>query len=70
MGDPGTIEVPFVIDEDLGLVNEAPKGVRVDDPVAIALEFAAKIRFWLRVAPPARALVMGGIRRERLVAFR
>jgi hypothetical protein len=37
----GTEQVAFVIDEDLGLVFETPKGRRMHDPVAVALEFAA-----------------------------
>ena len=35
---PRPVMIAFVIDEDLGLVLQATKGRRMDDPVAVALE--------------------------------
>jgi hypothetical protein len=34
--------LPLVVEEDLGLVLQAPEGGGMDDPVAIALEFRAR----------------------------
>ena len=45
-----SVEITFVIDEDLGLVDEAAKCRGVDDAVAIALELAAISRGIFRVA--------------------
>ena len=41
VGEPGPVVVALGGDEDLGLVLEAPEGLRVDDPVAVALERGA-----------------------------
>ena len=38
VGQPGSVVVALRRDEDLGLVLEPPEGLRVDDPVAVALE--------------------------------
>ena len=40
VGQAGAEMVALVIDEDLGLVGEAAEGGRMDDAVAVALEFA------------------------------
>ena len=53
MGDPGAIQVAFVIHEHLGLVDQAAKRIRMDDAVAIALELGAKSRRRLGKAPAA-----------------
>ena len=37
----GAVQVALVVDEHLGLVDQAPEGVGVDDAVAVALELAA-----------------------------
>jgi hypothetical protein len=50
----GTEQVALVIDEDLRLVFETPKGGRVYDPVPVALEFAAMRRLRVRVMATAR----------------
>jgi hypothetical protein len=42
VGDARAIKVAFVIDEDLCLVDQPSEGIRMDDPIAIPLEFAAK----------------------------
>ena len=42
MGDPGAIQVALVIHEHLGLVDQPPKRVRVDDAIAISLELGAE----------------------------
>ena len=41
MREPRAVHVAFVVDEHLRLVDQAPEGVRVNDAVAVALEFAA-----------------------------
>ncbi len=41
MGDARAIQIAFVIDEHLRLVDQPAEGVRVDDAVAVALELAA-----------------------------
>jgi len=41
MGKPCSIQIAFVINEHLCLVNETPKSCRVDDAIAIALILAA-----------------------------
>ena len=38
VGEPGPVVVALGRDEHLGLVLEAPERLRVDDPVAVALE--------------------------------
>jgi hypothetical protein len=51
----------FVMQENLGLVLQAPEGRRMDDPVAIALEFRAR-RAWSGAEKSAPALLgIGGI---------
>ena len=44
MGEPGAEMVALVMDEHLGLVGEAAEGGRMDDAVAVALEFGARRR--------------------------
>ncbi len=43
MREPRAVHVAFVIDEHLGLVDQAPEGARMHDAVAIALELAAVV---------------------------
>src|SRR5208282_441060 len=57
MREPGSIEVALVIDEDLGLVNQAAECSAVHDAIAVALIFGAVRRRRLRVAPAARLRV-------------
>ena len=38
VGEAGAVVVALRGDEDLGLVLEPPKGLRMDDPVAVALK--------------------------------
>ena len=42
MGQPGAEMLALVMEEHLGLVLQAPEGGRMDDPVAVALEFRAR----------------------------
>ena len=58
--EAGAVQVAFVIDEYLSLVNESPKGGRVDDPVAIALILAAIIEEPLRCSADPRLSRLGG----------
>jgi hypothetical protein len=48
----GAKQVAFVIDEDLGLVFEAAKGGGMDDAVAVALEFTARLGARFGKCPP------------------
>ena len=41
---PRAVQIAFVIDEHLGLVGQAAKGIGMDDAIAVALEFAAILR--------------------------
>src|SRR4051812_26796335 len=58
MRDSRAVQVALVIDEHLCFVDEPAEGVGVNDPIAIALEFAAKFRFGLRMPTPTRLFVM------------
>jgi len=44
VGQSCAVQVAFVIDENLGLVYEAPKRCGVNDAIAVTLVFAAKGR--------------------------
>ena len=60
VGQAIAVMVSFRVDEDLGLVFQAPEGRRVDDAVTVALEVqpVGVWRFWI-VAPAAGAVVHG-----------
>ena len=49
--EAGAVVIALGRDEDLGLVLEAPERLRVDDPVAVALERRAVLRVGLRPRP-------------------
>ena len=56
VGEAGAEMVALVIDEHLGLVGETAEGGRMDDAVAVSLEFGARRRRRLGdQAPSARA---------------
>ncbi len=61
VGQPRTEQVTFVIEEDLGLVDEAAERSTVDDAVAVTLEFTARRRGRLGDAAPATALGVGRV---------
>ncbi len=61
MGEARAVMVALVLQEDLRLVLEAAEGGRVDDPVAVALEFAARRRWLLGTQPAATPVRIGGI---------
>ena len=63
MGEAGAEMVALVMDEDLRLVGEAAEGGRMDDAVAVALEFGARRRRRLGDEPPGRARGIGRIGR-------
>jgi len=58
--DTGAIEITLMVDEYLRLVDESSKRVRMDDAIAIPLEFAAHLGGRLGVTTAAR--VLGGRR--------
>ena len=60
----GSEEVAFVVDEYLGLVFKSAKRGRVDDPVAIALEFAATRGRGFRELPATGYLGMRCVNRQ------
>ena len=69
--EPRAVKIALVIHEHLRLVDEAPERVRMDDAIAIALEFAAKSRRRLRDdGGRATSLVDRGVRRERAESAR
>jgi hypothetical protein len=63
--DARAIEITFVIDEDLRLVDEASKRIRVNDAITIALELTTQLRRRLAELATATALVMSGVDRQR-----
>ena len=68
MGQPRPIMVALMVDEDLGLVLEAPEGRRMDDAVPVALERAAARRLGLGMQAAAALPGQGRIRRQRLAS--
>ncbi len=63
VGEAGAEMVALVMDEHLGLVGETAEGGRMDDPVAVALEFGPRRR--RRLGDEARAPARGRRRRAR-----
>src|ERR1700683_1185885 len=59
------IQIPFVVDEYLRLVDQPPERVGMDNPIAVALELTAKLRLGFRVTPAARLRIIRSIRGER-----
>ena len=51
MGKPRAKQVTLMIYKNLGLVDQAPKGRRVNNAIAIPLIVAAGGRYWLIKAP-------------------
>src|SRR5215210_4089329 len=66
VGEARAVVVALGRDEDLGLVLQAPEGLRVDNPVAIALERRTMVRLWFRLLADGR-IRAGGERREKLL---
>ncbi len=64
MREARTIQVAFVIDEDLGLVHQPPESGGVDDAIAIPLVFAAPGGRRFRVPAAPRLPLVGGVRGE------
>jgi hypothetical protein len=63
MRETGSEEVAFVVQEDLGLVDQAAERRAVDDAVAIALEIGARGRSGFAATPSAGVRGIGCIRR-------
>ena len=57
----GAEQVALMVDEDLGLVDQAPEGRGMDDAVPVALEVAARGRRRLRETPPPAERRVAGI---------
>jgi hypothetical protein len=58
------IQIAFVIDENLGLVDQATKGSGMNDPISITLKFTAHGRRRLRVAATARGRIGSRVGRQ------
>src|SRR6185437_6090259 len=56
MRQPGAVVVALVIDEDLGLVLQAPERGRVNNAVAVALERRPHLMLGLGLKPPTALL--------------
>ena len=61
MGKAGAVIIALMLDKDLGLVLEPPKGRGMDDPVAVALPWAAKGGHALGPAAAAAFFGLAGI---------
>jgi hypothetical protein len=70
MRQPGSVQVAFVVDEDLGLVDQSAKRRGMNDSIAVALVFRPVCGRGFRVAAAARVLGMRGIGREAVHAVR
>jgi hypothetical protein len=62
VGQTGTVVIPFVVQENLGLVFQPPKGGTVDDPVTVALKHGTGIRGLFRVFAPFGGAASAGKR--------
>ena len=60
VGEPRAVVIALVIDEDLGLVLQPPEGLAMDDPVAVAGEGRAEVRFRSREHRAPALLREGG----------
>ena len=61
VGQAGAEMIAVVIDEHLGLMGEAAEGGRMDDAVAVALEFRARRRWRLGDEAAGRTRRVGGV---------
>ena len=66
MRQPRAIEIAFVIDEHLRLVDQPAKGIGMHDAVAVALVFGAVLRRRFGIATAAGLMVQGGIRGQAM----
>ena len=68
--DARPVVIALRVDEDLGLALQPSEGLRVDDPVAVALERRPDAACFFRLHPAARLVRADGVRRERDVLER
>jgi hypothetical protein len=61
MGQPSSVQVALVVDEDLGLVNQAAKCGGMYDAIAVALILGAVFGFRFGMAAAAGMLRVSGI---------
>src|SRR6266404_5778269 len=61
MRQPRPVQIPLVIDENLGLVDQPAKSSRMHDAIAIPLIFRTVGGFRFRMTAPARVLIEGRI---------
>ncbi len=67
VGQAGAEVVAFVVDEDLGLVFQAPEGRGVQDPVPVALERGAVLRLVVQIGASLRVPAAHAIGRQALI---
>ena len=68
--DPGAVVVAGGVDEDLRLALQPPERLRVDDPVAVALERRPDAALVLLAEAPPRLVGANGARRQRALFVR
>jgi hypothetical protein len=61
MRQPCSVQIAFVIDENLGLVDQPAESGRMHDAIAVPLIFRTISRLGFRVTAPTRVLVESGI---------
>src|ERR1700683_32666 len=64
MGQPSSVQITLVVDEDLGLIHQAAKGSGMKDAIAVTLIFRAIFGFRFGMAAAAGMFRMRGIGRE------
>ena len=70
MGQPRSVQIALVVDEDLGLVDQPAKCGGMNDAIAVALIFRAVFGLGLGMAAAAGMFRMSGIGREALMGTR
>jgi hypothetical protein len=67
MGKTRAVVVSDRREEDLSFVHQPPEGLRMDNPVAVALELGSHLRRHIRMFPPARIAGKKGIFRQSVL---
>jgi hypothetical protein len=69
MGQAGPEQIAFVVEEDLGLVNQPAKRRAVDDPIPVALKRSSRRRWRLVDAPASAGAGMARPRRQACISI-
>ena len=67
MGQAGAVIIPFVVEENLGLIFQAAEGGGMQDPVPVALKDRAIFRLIFRIGSAFGSPAAASIRRQTLV---